>query len=1110
MIANTFIKRPVTAIVISLVLVIAGFICLDNLAVDQYPNISPPSVSVSGSYTGADAQTVEQTVATPIEEQVNGTPGMEYMQSTSTNSGGMNVRITFGIGTNVHIAALNVQNRVGIAAPELPAVVSKLGVNVRASNPDMLMLVAIYSPKGTHNVTFLDNYTSTYIQDAILRVAGVGDVTARVGQFSMRVWLNPDKMASYNLTPSDVVAALNSQNQYVAAGSVGSPPQKSSQAFETGILVNGMLSKAGQYQKIIVKTDPTTGRMVYLKDIARVELGKFTFSSNSFIDGHRTSVLQIFQTPGSNALQTADNVYRELALLKKSFPADIDYVVPFESVTIIKVSMQEVLGTLLKALALVAMVVFLFLQNWRSTIIPIVAIPVSIMGTFCFFIPLGFTINTLTMFGFVLAIGIVVDDAIIVVEAVQHYIDEQHMSPKEATYHAMKEISAPVVAIALILASVFVPVGFIPGIVGRLYQQFAITIAISVIISAFVALSLTPALCTLLLRPSHHESHRKGIVGKVSGWIDWFFNGFNHLFDQLTVKYAQGVKYCIKYYWAVLLVLGGICAGAYVLFIKKPSGFVPGEDGGRLYITYQLPDASATSQSVAVMQKLMKIISSTPGILHYTASSGFNILNGGATSNSGSMFIMLKPWDERTTPQTSLQGITMAIKKKVAKAGIKNATVVVIQPPPIRGIGIAAGFAIQIEQGNSTDDIHAFEKAVHKFVSVAQKNPASSTAFCYFSAHTPSYDLTVDREKCAKLGVNISDVFSTIQAYMGSLFVNNFTLYNRTYHVVVQADTSFRTLISAMDKYYVRNSAKQMVPLSTVISYKATIAPPLISHFNIFRSAEVDGAIPEGYSSGQSLEALREAAKTLPRGYTYEFSGLSYEEIKAGSITVYIFMFSIIFVFLFLAALYESWSVPFSVLLAVPISAFGAILALTIITPLTNNVYAQIGLITLIGLSAKNAILIVEFAKIRVDRGEELIESTIEAVRLRLRPIIMTSMAFILGVLPLALATGAGAASRNTIGWTVLGGMIASSTISIFIVPVLFVVFTQFSYGKKQLAWLQDNHEMLMEKARQVESANIDPELEYDIAESHAQNKADREAKGLTTPHSPKKRKKKE
>jgi HAE1 family hydrophobic/amphiphilic exporter-1 len=1090
MIANTFIKRPVTAIVISVVLMISGTICLFNLAVDQYPNISPPSVSVNGSYTGADAETVEQTVAVPIEEQVNGTPGMEYMQSTSTNSGGVGIRVTFNIGTNVQIAALNVQNRVGIAKPILPAVVGKLGLTVRASNPDQLMLIAVYSPKRTHNITFLDNYTNTFIEDAILRVPGVGDVSARTDNFSMRIWMNPDKMASYSLTPADVTAALNAQNVYVAAGSAGAPPQASSQTSEVGILVNGMLNKPAQYEKIIVKSIPATGQLIYLKDVARVELGKFTFSSNAFTDGNRCSTISVYQSPGSNALETADNVYAELAKLKKSFPTDVDYIVPFESVTIIKVSMQEVVGTLLKALALVAIVVFLFLQNWRSTLIPILAIPVSILATFCFFIPLGFTVNTLTMFGFVLAIGIVVDDAIIVVEAVQHYIDEQHMSPKEATYHAMKEISAPVVAIALILASVFVPVGFIPGIVGRLYQQFAITIAISVVISAFVALSLTPALCTLLLRPSHH-------ISKKSNWMDKFFDWFNKGFDKLTFRYSNGVKRSIKGSKFVVVILVCICVGTWLLFKSKPSGFVPSEDGGRLFVTFQLPDASSTVQSVAVMTKLMKIVGSTPGILHYTAVSGFNILNGGANSNSGSMFCMLTPWDDRTTPATKVQGIMDAIKKRVAKAGIKNASVVTIQPPPIRGIGLAAGFSMQIEQGSSTDDIHTFEKVVQKFVAAAKKNPATSTAFSYFSAHTPSYELNVDREKCEKLGINISDVFSTMQAYMGSLFVNNFTLYNRTYHVVVQADTAYRALISNMDKYYVRNSRGEMLPLSAVISYKPTIAAPLITHFNIFRSAEVDGPIPQGYSSGQTLDGLKAlAVKVLPRGYTYEFSGLSYEEIKAGSVTVYIFLFSIIFVFLFLAALYESWSVPFSVMLAVPISAFGAIVALETAPSITNNVYAQIGLITLIGLSAKNAILIVEFAKIRVDRGEELIKSTLEAVRLRLRPIIMTSMAFILGVLPLVLATGAGAESRNTIGITVLGGMIASSTISIFIVPVLFVLFTRVSYGKKELAWLQSHHEELMEKAKKVEEQNIDPELEYDIAESHAENKASRAKHG--------------
>jgi HAE1 family hydrophobic/amphiphilic exporter-1 len=1086
MIANTFIKRPVTAIVISLILIISGVICVFNLAVDQYPNISPPSVGVNASYTGADAETVEQTVAIPIEEQVNGTPGMEYMQSTSSNSGSMSLRVTFNIGINPQIAALNVQNRVGIAAPLLPAVVSKLGATVRASNPDQLMLVAIFSPRKTHNITFLDNYTNTFIEDAMLRVPGVGDVQARTDQFAMRIWLDPDKMASYNLMPSDITNALSGQNVYVAAGSAGAPPQDSKQVFETGILVNSMLNKPAQYEKLIVKTIPGTDKMIYLKDIARIELAKFTYSGGTFVDGNRCSLVMIYQAPGSNALQTADNVYAKLAELKKSFPFDVDYIVPFESVTIIKVSMQEVVGTLLKALALVALVVFLFLQNWRSTIIPIVAIPVSILATFCFFIPLGFTINTLTMFGFVLAIGIVVDDAIIVVEAVQHYIDEQHMSPKEATYQAMKEISAPVIAIALILASVFVPVGFIPGIVGRLYQQFAITIAISVIFSAFTALSLTPALCTLLLKPSHHKSGKQN-------WLDRFFSWFNGIFEKLTRSYAKGVKRSIKNAGFIVFTLVFICVAAVMLFRGKPSGFVPSEDGGRLFVTYSMPDASSTTASTRVMAKLMKIVGSTPGILHFVGASGFNILGGGG-NNSGTMFCMLTPWDERTTPQTKVQGIIDNIRKRVAKAGIKDATVVAIQPPPIRGIGLAAGYSVQIEEGNSTDDIHQFEKTVQTFVAAAKKNPATSTAFCSFTAHTPSYTVTVDRDKCEKLGVNISDVFSTMQAFMGSLFVNNFTLYNRTYHAVIEADTSYRALITNLNKYYVRNSAGSMLPLSTLISYKADATATSISHFNIFRSAEMDGSIPPGYSSGQSLDAIKQiAAKYLPRGYTYEFSGLSYEEVKAGSITMYIFMFSIIFVFLFLAALYESWSVPFSVLLAVPVSAFGAIVALWTAPTITNNVYAQIGLITLIGLSAKNAILIVEFAKLRVDRGEPLLQSTIEAVRLRFRPIIMTSMSFIFGVLPLVFATGAGAESRNTIGIAVLGGMIASSTISIFIVPVLFVLFTRFSYGKKQLKWLQDHHEELMEKAKRVEEQNIDPELEFEIAEARAHNEADRQ-----------------
>jgi len=1084
MIANTFIKRPVTAIVISIVLVLTGTICILNLPIDQYPEITPPIVQVNGQFTGADAETVEQTMATPIEGQVNGTPGMEYMQSNSTNNGLMSINVTFSIGTDIDIAALDVQNRVSIATPLIPAVAARLGLTVRALNPSMLMMVAVYSPRGTHDITFLDNYTNIFIQDALLRVPGVGSINRFTDDFSMRVWMNPEKMAAYNLTPQDVINALNTQNVQVAAGSAGVPPQSVTQTFELGILVNGRLNTVKQFEDIIVKSIPATGELVYLKDVARVELGKFTFASNSFVDGHRASYLLIYQAPGSNALKTANGVYAQLAQLKQTFPADVEYKVPFEAVTVVKVSMSDVVWTLLKTLGLVALVVFLFLQNWRSTLIPVLAIPVSILGTFCFFIPLGFTINTLTMFGFVLAIGIVVDDAIIVVEAVQHYIDEQKMSAKEATYHAMKDISGPVVAIALILAAVFVPVGFIPGIVGRLYQQFAITIAISVILSAFIALSLTPALCTLLLKPTDVKKEARG--------VNKMFFRFNNWFERVTNKYSNGVQKSIKASRYIVILLICICVATFFMFQHKSSGFIPSEDDGNLYVTFQLPPASSTAQSVEVMGRLMKVVASTPGVGHYAALSGLNVLNNASNSNAGTIYVQLKPWDERSVSEQQVPGIMDVMRQRIADAGVKNANVEVIQPSPIPGVGQTVGFSFQIEQRNTNDDLHAFEGVVKKFVEEANKNPAINGAYSFYGAHTPGFNLVVDRDKCEKLGVNINDVFNTIQAYMGSLYINDFTVYNRTFHVVVQADTLFRKVISDVNKYYVRNQAGQMLPLGTLVSYSTAETAPLISHFNIFRSAEIDGSSGAGYSSNETIEALKDvAARVLPQGYEYEFSGLSYEEIKAGSTTIYIFAFSLTFVFLFLAALYESWSVPFSVLFAVPIGAFGAIFTLLLVPSLTNNVYAQIGLITLIGLAAKNAILIVEFAKVRVDRGEDLIQSTLEAVRLRLRPIIMTSMAFILGVLPLVLATGAGAQARRTIGFTVLGGMFAASTIAIFIVPVLFVVITRLSYGKKQLEYLVAHHDYLMEKARKVEQQDIDPALEFDIQQSRERDKSD-------------------
>jgi len=1081
MIADTFIKRPVTAIVIAVVIVLLGGVCILNLPINQYPNITPPGVSVSTTYTGADAQTVEQNVATPLEEAINGVKGMEYITSNSTSTGALSISTTFKVGTNVDIAALDVQNRVGLATPLLPSDVGRYGITVRAKNTSILMLVAIYSPKGTHNITFLDNYNNIYIMDALLRVPGVGDITTRADNFSMRIWMDPQKMASYSIIPQDVAAALNEQNVEVAAGAVGSPPQESSQTNEMTILVNGRLNKVSDFENIVVKTIPATGEMVYMKNIARVELGKFTFSSNSYVDGKRASFLQVFQLPTSNALDVANGVYAALEKLKKTFPEDVDYSVPFEAVTIVKVSILEVVKTLIIALLLVMCVVFLFLQNWRTALIPILAIPVSIIGTFIFFVPLGFTINTLTLFGFVLAIGIVVDDAIIVVEAVQHYIDVEKMSAIEATEHAMKDISAPVIAVALILAAVFVPVAFIPGIVGRLYQQFAITIAVSILISAFIALSLTPALCTLLLKPHRIDEKSKG--------LNKFFYWFNTRFHRFTRAYSRGVQKGIHNSRYVVILLICICVATFFLFKGTPAGFIPNEDSGRVFVTYELPEASSTIQSVEFITKLMKLVLETPGVAHFGALSGLNVSNGAAKSNSGTIFVQLKPWDDRKDASEQVlpgagNGIIGEMYKRIAKAGLKNGKVNIIQPAPIPGIGISAGFTFMIEQRSTSDDVHEFENVVKKFVAAANKNPAISRAVSFYSAHTPSYDLTVDRERCKKMGVSISDVFTTIQAYMGSLYVNDFTLYNRTFHVVIQADTVFRRMVTDMDKYYVRNQEGKMLPLSSLINYKPIEAAPVIPHFNIFRAAEVDGGSGQSYSSGQTMEALKEvAAKVLPRGYGYEWSGLSYEEIVAGGQTIYIFLFSLTFVFLFLAALYESWSVPFSVMLAVPIGAFGAILTLYCITTfstntsLNNNVYAQIGLITLIGLAAKNAILIVEYAKVRVDSGEELIQSTIDAVTLRLRPILMTSFAFIFGVLPLALATGAGAVARQTIGVTVLGGMIAASSIAIFIVPVLFVVIIKIAYGKKQLEYLAQHRDELsvnLPKAK-LEDSELEP-----------------------------------
>ena len=1042
MISEVFIKRPVTAMVISILITIIGIISVTTLPVSQYPNIAPPTVSVSAVYTGADAQTVEKTVTTPIESQINGTPGMIYMSSNSTSDGSSRITVTFEVGTDIDIATLDVQNRVSIAEPVLPEAVRRLGVTTRKMNTDILMMISLVSPDGSRSNNFLANYVNLYLKDALLRVKGVGDVQAFGQPFAMRVWLDANKLANLGMSPADVSQAIAEQNTRMPGGSVGARPQENSQVFEYPIVMDSDLEEVDEFENIVVKTN-TDGSIVLLKDVARVELGQFNYGITTKVNGNIASGMMISQTPGGNAVETADGIYKALEDLKKSFPSGVDYVVGYETVSVVNASISSVIHTLIEALILVTIVVFFFLQSWRATLIPLLAIPVSIVGTFVFFTMFGFSINNLTMLAFVLAIGIVVDDAIVVVEAVQHYIDHYQMDAKEATRRAMKDITAPVIAIALILAAVFVPVGFIPGMVGQLYQQFAITIAVSVMLSAFIALSLTPALCSLLLKPSATTKDAKG--------LNKFFYKFNVWFDKVTYRYSKGVKKAIKAAPLVLIILICIFIGTGFMFMNKKSGFIPNEDGGIFFMGVNLPEGASSARTEEVLTELSKGLQEDfPEIAYITSINGMNLLNRSAKPNGASLFVSLKPWEDR---QRTVMEITGAIMAKYR--GYSKATVIAATPPPIPGLGSSGGFTLEI-QDRQTVDIKEFERVVGGFLAEANQRPEIGMAYTLFNSKSPNYKLNVDREMAKRMGVPISNIYSTISAYLGSSYVNDFTKYGRNFRVVSQADTSYRMHIEDINKLYVKNVQGQPVPVSNLVRYELTTNPSIVNHFNIFRSIQLSGEAAPGYSSGDAIRALEEvAAKTLSDGYSYEFSGVTLQEKQSGSKTIQIFALCILFVFLLLASLYESWSVPFSILLSVPLGVFGAILALTLLPNLDNNIFAQIGLVTIIGLAAKNAILIVEFAKERVDIGMNLIDATLDAVKLRLRPIIMTSLAFILGIIPLMLSTGAGAVSRQTIGWTVFGGMTAATFLAIFIVPVLFVVITRLAYGKKKLAELE-------------------------------------------------------
>ncbi|RPD41133.1 efflux RND transporter permease subunit [Chitinophaga barathri] len=1045
MISKTFIERKNTTIVIAIILVIVGLICMVNLPVAQLPDIAPPTVSVTASYIGANSTTVEETVTTPIENQVNGTPGAMYLQSVSANDGSMSITVTFEIGTNPDISTLDVQNRVSLALPAVPDDVRRVGVTTKKRSNDMLMVLALNSPGGTHDKAFLENYLNIYLKPEIARIHGIGDVTAFANDYSMRIWLDPDKMANLSISTADVARAIQEQNTQAPAGIIGAPPANKNQAFEYTVKVKGRLLTSEEFGDIIVTTNPQTGSLVRLKDISRQELGSFSYAIDVRADGKPGTGMAIYLSPGANALDVAERVETRMKQLEKTFPPDINWLIPFETVSFVKISINEVIHTFLEALALVVLVVYIFLQSWRATLVPVLVIPVSLIGTFIFFTLLGFSINTLTLFGFVLAIGIVVDDAIVVVEAVQHHIDVNGMTPLDATYRAMHEVQAPVIAIGLILAAVFVPVAFIPGVSGKLYQQFALTIAFSVILSAFLALTLTPALCAIMLKPSQLNEKSRG--------LNALHYRFNKWFGRFTERYTHGVRRAIKQTAFILILLGILFGAAFFLFKKVPTTFVPQEDMGALFLALELPDASASVRTREVAERVNKILSEDPAVAHYMGVAGINFVAGANKPNSATWFVNLKPWDERYENGQNMNVVIGRLQGKLSQ--ITEATVLALPSPTLRGMGTSSGFSYVLEQ-RTGNDIAEFNKVLRDVLIAANQRPEIAQAYAFFSSTTPEYNVEVDRDRCKQLGVAVNDVFSALQTFLGGLYVNDFTRFGRSFRVVLQADTSYRKTINQLQFYYVRNLNGDMVPLSSLIKHKLGAGAPVINHFNLYRSVEISGTSKPGYSSGDAIKAMEEvSAKVLPANFSYDWSNISRQEIEAGNKSMLIFMLSILFVFLLLTALYESWSVPFSVLLAVPVALFGSILALWL-TGQANSVYSQIGLITLIGLSAKNAILIVEFCKERVDKGMPLIQATLEAVALRFRPILMTSFAFILGVLPLVFAHGAGAASRVNIGFTVVGGMLAATVLAIFSVPVLYVLITRLAYGKKKLAQLEE------------------------------------------------------